>query len=291
MKLILSTIFTLFTITILFSQIGGNQVYKNRNNINRFDKSISNFSSTDSTVTINVNILLNQTADKYILTLGVNQNGKNPKECLAQINKRIDSFITNSKKIGIKKEDIYVDFITQTKIFDFEVKSNNVEQIENGFEIKKNIIIKVDKYENIEKLISEASVYQIYDVIKVDYLNDNTELIYENLLNEAKLILDKKKQNYFKIFNRKLIGQPRANDNFYYLFPKSQYQEYSAYESSELDNYPSSIIKKIARKNKTFYFEGIDYSGFDKVINNSNPTVAIQYILNLTVVYDIEKNL
>ncbi len=290
MNKVLFFCFFLLSVSPIYSQNGGNQIFRNRNYMENVNKSINNFSSTDSTLVVNVNLLLNQVADKYILTLGVNQDGKSPNDCLIKINQRVDNFIAQTQKIGIKKNNLFVDFISQTKIYDFDVKSDNVQEIDKGFEIKKNIIINVEDYSNIEKLISIASENQIYDIIKVDYINDNVDVIYDKLLNEAKLILERKKENYLNKFNRKIIGNPRANDNFYYVFPKTQYQEYSAYGSSEINNYSSSYVKKIARKDKTYFYDGVNYAGYDKVINNANPVVGIQYVLNLTVTYDIEKN-
>jgi len=78
---------------------------------------------------------------------------------------------------------------------------------------------------------------------------------------------------------------------FMRLIQKNQYQEYSAFESSEISSYNSNNhIKKLERKSKTFYYEGVDYSIFDKVLNQENPEIGIQYILNLIVTYDVKKN-
>jgi len=59
-----------------------------------------------------------------------------------------------------------------------------------------------------------------------------------------------------------------------------------------LSNYSSGyqLVKKEERKAKTYFYEGINYSGFDKVINNANPEIGIQYILNLSVKYDLKKS-
>ena len=276
----------------LFAQNKGNSVYKKRNNYgdNNINQ-VRNFSSTDTTLTIEVNVLLNQKADKFMLTLGVSQEGKTPKECIAAINARIENVISKLEKLGIKRDEIFVDFISQTRIYDYDLKEKQAEEKEKGFELKKNLIIRINKFDNIEKIVSEVSEYQIFDIVKVDYINDNIDGIYEKLLIEAKTIADKKRDSYLKKFNPKIIGEPLANDNFYYVFPKSQYQEYNAFESAEIENYSSSsYVKKVARKSKTFYYEGLEYSGFDKVINNADPEVGIQYVLSLSVKYNVSKS-
>lgn len=85
------------------------------------------------------------------------------------------------------------------------------------------------------------------------------------------------------------------NYSLNYIFPASQYQQYSAYESSDFDlmrGYYNNdlMIKKLERKSKTFYYEGISYNGFDKIINNQDPEIGIQYIMNISVKYDFKKN-
>ena len=269
-----------------YSQISGNQSYKGHRD-SASDK--GSFFSNDSTLVIYSNILLNQNADKFKLALGVNQEGKTPKECLEKINKRINSLISKLPT-QIKKQDIYVDFISQTRIYDFETTEKSANEILKGFEVKKNIIITVSDLNLFEQIIAEASEYQIYDIIKVDYINDNVEAIQKELLDIAKNVADKKKDLFISKFNRKTIGNPRAIENFTSSYPKDKYKNYEASESSRVDSYSSSFIKKEARKNQTFYYEGVDCSGFDKIINEANPEIGIQYVLSLSVIYDLVKN-
>lgn len=52
------------------------------------------------------------------------------------------------------------------------------------------------------------------------------------------------------------------------------------------DNY----LKKLERKGKTYYYEGINYAGYDRIINDRSSEIGIQYMLNLSVKYDLKKN-
>lgn len=299
-NLLFIAILTAFTFLNTKAQVGGNQIYRNPNQYDRpvkvFTETNNNYYTTDSTLVISVKVLMNQTADKYKIILGVNEEALTPKKSIEGINQRINGFIKKISSLGIKENNVFVDFISQTKIYDYDIDSNQntVTQKNKGFETKKNIIITVDKYPLIEKIIYEASDFKIYDVIKVDYMNADIDKIQENLLKEAYTVLDKKKDNYFNLFKKDIIGSPTANSGFSYIFPKSQYQNYSAFESSDVsymsNRYDVSYIRKEERKAKTYYYEGTDYSGFDKVINESNPEVGIQYILSLTVKYDLKKN-
>lgn len=297
--------FTFFLIIVSFlnfskAQLGGNQIYRDKNsydypalrNLPEFNN-INSYYTNDSTLIVSVKILMNKTADRYKLTLGVNEEADTPKIALENINKRINGYIKRISLMGIKNDDIFVDFISQTKIYDYNINKDSkvATQKMDGFETKKNIIITVDKHSTIEKLISEASDFQIYDIIKVDYINNDINKIQEDLLKEAYTVFDKKKESYFKLFKKEIIGNPTATSGFTYVFPKSQYQNYTAFESANvIYEYDTRYVKKEERKSKTFYYEGTDYTGFDKVINNADPEVGIQYIMNLNVKYDLKKN-
>ncbi|WP_162088753.1 SIMPL domain-containing protein [Chryseobacterium aquaeductus] len=290
--------FLIFNLTQ--AQMSGNRLYKERNSYSEITNHFpdyKHFYATDSTLTITASILLNQKADQFKLTLGLNEEAENPKKAIENINLRIENFLNKLSSLGIKKKDVYVDFISQTKVYDFDIEGNQkiVTQKIKGFEIKKNIIINTDDHSKIEKMIYEASDFQIYDVIKIDYLSNTIEQIHQNLLKEAHDIISRKRDDYFGRFKHELIGTPIANSSFTYIFPDTQYQQYTAYESSDFDvvrgNYNNdSYIKKLERKGKTFYYEGIKYSGYDKVINNENPEIGIQFMINLSVKYDFKKN-
>lgn len=282
------------------AQVGGNHIYRDKNNYDHtapknlpeFNNSNSYFTN-DSTLVVSVKVLMNKTADHYKITLGLNEEAATPKIAIENINKRINGFIKKISSMGIKNDDIFVDFISQTKIYDYDIHKDAQVTIQkmDGFETKKNIIITVNKHSMIEKLISEASDFQIYDIIKVDYISNDIDKIQENLLQEAYAVFDKKKDNYFKLFKKEIIGTPTATAGFTYIFPKNQYQNYSALESASVTyGYDTRYIKKEERKSKTFYYDGIDSTGFDKVINNSDPEVGIQYIMSLSVKYDLKKN-
>lgn len=289
----------IFSISVK-AQMSGNQVYREQNSYNEISTyypESKHFYATDSTLTINANVLLNQKADRFKITLGLNEESGSSKKAIENINLRIEHFLRRLSSLGIKKEEVYVDFISQTKVYDFDIEPNQklVSQKIKGFEIKKNIIINTSDHSKIEKIIYEASDFQIYDIIKIDYVNTNIEKIHQDLMKEAYAIINRNKDDYLGKFKHELIGNPIANSNFSYVFPKTQYQQYTAYESSDFDvvrgNYNNDYyIKKSERKGKTFYYEGIKYSGYDKIINNENPEIGIQYMVNLSVKYDFNKN-
>ena len=291
-------LFLLTTFTT-FAQISGNQIYENSDynskNYNQTTTTNStSFSINDNNLSFTIKILLNNKADGFVITLGLNEENESVSGCNQKINSRINGFIGKLKVIGIKPEHTYVDFISQTKIYDFTTNDLTAKQFEKGFEIKKNIIISTSNVVNLEKIITLASEYEIYDIIKVDYFNTDLDSIHNSLFDEALRLAESKKVSYLKAFGKRIVGTPSATETFTTLFPKTQYKSYQAYESSEIQtntNARNQYFKKVERKNKTFYYDGMSSAGFDKVINSNQTEVGIQYAITLTITYKIDTSI
>ena len=285
----------LLSSTFCFGQISGNQVYENSSSkTNRYPKH-KTITINNNELSVRISILMNAKADGFIMTLGLNEEAKTVNDCNSKINTRIEAFLGKTKAIGIKKEESYVDFISQTKVYDFTVEGTTASQFEKGFEIKKNIIITTKKILDLEKIITMASEFEIYDVIKVEYFNDNPDAIHTTLFAEALEMATAKKDLYLKSFRKKIVGTPDATENFEVYFPKNQYKNYQAFETAEIENHynnrNTNYMKKLARKNKSFYYDGVSSAGFDKVIHSNQTEVGIQYTLTLTVSYKIDTSI
>ena len=296
-KLIIALL--LLNVLSVSAQISGNQVYgKNNYNGNNYNQETlpnnSKVSINDNVLSVSVKILLNKKADGFVMTLGLNEEDETVAGCSKKITARITGFIERMKSLGVKKENVYIDFISQTKIYDFEVNGMNSEQIEKGFEIKKNIIVSTSNVNSLEKIIALASDFEIHDVIKVEYYNNETDAIHNSLFDEALVLAEAKKIRYMKAFGKRIIGTPTATEEFATVFPKTQYNTYQAFETAEIQtnyNNQSPYLKKIARKNKTFYYDGISSAGFDKVINPNQTEVGIQYVMTITMHYKIDTSI
>lgn len=297
LKLIIALL--LLNVLSVSAQISGNQVYgKNNYNGNNYNQELlpnnSKVSINDNVLSVSVKILLNKKADGFVMTLGLNEEDETVAGCSKKITTRITGFIEKMKSLGVKKENVYIDFISQTKIYDFEVNGMNSEQIEKGFEIKKNIIVSTSNVTSLEKIIALASDFEIHDVIKVEYYNNETDAIHNSLFDEALVLAEAKKIRYMKAFGKRIIGTPTATEEFATVFPKTQYNTYQAFETAEIQtnyNNRSPYLKKIARKNKTFYYDGISSAGFDKVINPNQTEVGIQYVMTITMHYKIDTSI
>ena len=127
----------------------------------------------------------------------------------------------------------------------------------------------------------------------MDYIDEDIEQTYEKMFAAGLKLIESRRDLFLSSSHLKLNGEHRIlQDDFYSLYPKSQYKKYAAFESSHLQvynrEYSETFVKKESRKSKTAYYEGIELSGFDKIINSSNPEIGIQYILTITKIYYLE---
>lgn len=294
MKKILFSIF-IFGCIHASAQISGNQAYGGNNN-NYYGEQRQNrepkksISASGDEFSVSTRVLMNVKPDVLVVTLGVSQEGKTVKECNDTVKKRIDGFIKAIKPLGVKEADVYVDFISQARIYDYQVGDRKATQVEDRFEIKKNIIVRLKNVKAFHEVTDIASEFAIYDIVKAEYINENVDELYARLFDEAVKSIESKKQKYVKAFKVTLSDDFNIiRDSYYSVQPRTQYLQYAAFESADVRGGDQNYIRKEARKAKTFYYQGIDTSSFDKVINPSDPEVCLQYVVEMDIAYHIKK--
>jgi len=300
---ILKTIILLGLAQLTFAQHGANQLYGNQSVSNSYNNQSQTSQSGGgyktiigrNSLTFDVSILMHAPSTNYMITLGLNEEAENAKICNQKINKRIDGFLHSIKKLGVSKDDVYIDFITQNKIYDY-VKTNenehnvNLNQVERGFEIKKNIVLSMNDISEFDTLVEIASLFDIHNIIDVNYQNDNQDEIYEELLEETTKIVEKRKK--LIPHNKHLFEEnPTISIEFYSIQPGNSYKKFQAYESGEISSINSyykskvAVFKKEVRKGNSYYFDRMDNQQFDKVINSITPKVGLQFVMKVHVVY------
>ncbi|OJJ19598.1 hypothetical protein BKI52_22595 [marine bacterium AO1-C] len=287
-----------FISNLAVAQVGGNQVYQaNRNNSRNhpLHYSINNhsISSTDSTLIVGATVLLNKKADYYLFTLSAKANNKTVIQCNKNLNRRIGAFMKDIAKKGINRKNVYVDFVSQIKVYDHKIEGEHIIEFFDGFEIRKNIIIKLKDLNLVDEIIELASKQSFFDIVKLDYHNQEVDKIYDQLFDDAMKIIGKKKAKFLKNSNVSVQEKYRiASVNLAKYLPKNMYNKYDeAFASSTVNtHYSRSYIKKEVRKEKTFYYDGIDNNLLvDKVIDNLSPIVGIQYLMSISVIYRLNK--
>lgn len=282
---------------ISFAQHAGGAALNYQGNSKKYENYQQFVNQGDTAMVVEVAILRNEVADAYVVTFGISQEAKTVSEATTQINTRIAGFIQELKKLGIEDQDFYMDLIMQNRVYDYELQTNNVAKEKlTGFEVKKNISIHYKQRDLIEKITISASKYEIYDLIKVDYIKTDNEKIRQDLLDDVLKILEAKKSQYQKITNIKLQTVSHIiSETFDIQQPMESYATYKAYEAAstddgyDYDNGNSRLRKLNARKMSTFYFSPANNALYDKVINPIIIEPVIQYSLRLKVRYLIQK--
>ncbi len=295
MKNISILICTLFSIAtgMLQAQQSGNSVYGQGYNAphGKYPTKESLYLS-DSTFIIEASVVQNVIADGYVAAFGLSEEGTTLKECNEKIDKRIKEFTDQLTKMGIAKTDIYVDMTSQNKVYDYKMNGELAEEYLQGFELKKNIVVKFAHIGDLDQMVITASNIGIYDLVKVDYIVNDLAAIHTQLFNAATEIINQKKAQYATLTNARLSPASEIyGDQFYSYYPDQLYSSYQAYESGNVtgSGYNNNTTTKNIRKSATYYYDKINYSGFDKVINPYVTEPAVEFVLTLQVKFEIEK--
>jgi len=290
MKSFLAIILLSAIVTVSNAQHSGNAVYGN-NASQYHNPEAKKLYLSDSTFLIEAHVLINTIADDYVATIGVSDTSASLKESSDRINKRIKGFMATLSKFGIRQQDIYVDMTTQTKVYDYTLKHNYAQQYVKGYEIKKNVVIKFKNIADLENMMIEAANFKIYDLAKVDYVVNDLEKINTELFKLAIEVINRKKEMYVMATNCKLNQASQIyGEDYYSYYPQQLYKTYIAEASTDISSeYASQFIKRDLQKPSTVYYDKIDYSGFDKIINPEVTEPAIEFGFTLQIKFQMEK--
>jgi uncharacterized protein YggE len=233
---------------------------------------------------IEANVLMNVKADEYLAVFGLAQEGVTLPDGNKKIDAQINDFIGSLKTLGVKDNDVFVDFITQNRIYDFGVAGNTAREKLSGFEVKKNIAVRYKDKTLLEKMLAAASKALIFDLIKVDYVVSDMTAARDRLLEEASKVIKKKEENYARLLGIKMRPYAIFNEKYNAFFPSEMYSAYVAYESGNVDGGNNMrVVEK--RKTSTYYFNPLQVSEFDSTINPVGVEPVVQLTLYLKVKY------
>jgi uncharacterized protein YggE len=230
---------------------------------------------------------MNVPADEYVAVFAVSQEGATPAECNQKTDAVLNPFIAAVKSLGPGGNDVFVDFIAQTKIYDYHVQDNVAKEELSGFELKKNVSIHYRDKALLDALMQAAANVKIYDLIKVDYLVKDPGPIQNRLMEEAAGIIKRKAAADERLFGIVLASPPQvwvSKPSVYY--PSELYDNYTAAEAEQI--YQPRTAVQNARKTHTFYFNPLTANGFDTVINPVVVEPVVQYTLYLKLKYDLD---
>ncbi len=288
-------IFLIFSLLFFANSIGFAQESGNRNYNQQRRKPTQN--SGVLTVNINgkdyyfveANVAMNVKADAYVAVFGLSQEAMTAAESNDKINRLIAAFTRELESLGVKRNDVFVDFITQNKVYDYTASGNVTTEKFTGFETKKNIAVRYSDREILEKIIAAATKNSIFDLIKVDYVVNDIKSVNARLYEEAVKIVKQKEAAYANSFGIKISPSNVANEKYDVFYPGELYAGYQAFEAGNTYGGYDNNRVILQRKTKTFYYEPLDASDFDSVINPIGIEPMVQFTLYLKVQYELKK--
>ena len=234
---------------------------------------------TDGSTFVEANVLMNVKADEYVAVFGVMQDGPTVAECNQKMDATLKQFTGELKSLGIGDSDLFVDFITQNKIYGFEVTGDVAREKLVGFELKKNVSIHYKDPSMLEKINLAAARSQVFDLIKVDYITEDLEAVRARMAVESQKIIHDKVEAYGKL-GIKLMPVSVAVESFDTFQPAEAYNSYHAFETGSADD-NFRVVEQ--RKNSTLYFEALSPGKFDTVLTpiDLQPRVQATYFLRI----------
>jgi uncharacterized protein YggE len=292
MKKILLVLSIVFVCAIpMLAQESGNRAYGQQRRRPQINNGIlSSYDSKGNLVLfIEADVLYNAKADAYVAVFGVAQEGATADVSNSKVNDVIANFTKSLSSLGIAKSDIYVDFITQNRVYEFAAAgTNTVTEKLSGFETKKTVAVRYKDRAQLEPIISAATKTSIFDLIKVDYVVSDLPAIHQKLFEEATKIIKQKEETSKKSFNVKLSTVAVANEKYDSFFPGELYNAYEAFESGSTNSGYNDNLRVIQRrKSSTLYYEPLDVTDFDSVINAMGIEPMVQFTLYLRVQYSL----
>lgn len=278
---------------VAYSQTGGKRQAE-QNERNKRALSPLEAPPTANTMFVEAGVLMNVKADEYVAIFAVNQECATVPECSQQMDATVAAFTAELQRLGIGKDDLFVDFAAQNKIYSYQVAGSVAKEKLVGFELKKNVAIHYKDKLLLDKLVIAASRSNIFDLIKVDYIVRDTGSVQNRLMEEAAKVIKQKTARYEKLLSIQL--QPPAQvyaERHSIYFPTELYDSYTAFEAEDIspDYYRDReryIVQK-ARKSRTFFFNPLGADGFDVVVNPVVIEPVVQFTLYLKVKYEIEQ--
>jgi uncharacterized protein YggE len=231
---------------------------------------------------IEASVITNLKPDAFVAVFGVSAEAPASAESNDRVNAKIAKLMQQLNPLGITSNDIFVDFITQNRVYDFKVSGGNAAEKFTGFETKKTIAVRYKNRELFEQLVRAAASVQIFDLIKVDYIVSDFEQVRALLFEAAARVIKNKETKYAKSFGVSLIPLGLANEKYDVSYPWEAYQRYQAYETGDASVDGSRVTQ---RKAFTFFYDPFEGSRFDVVLAPMSIEPAVQFTLYLRMQY------
>jgi len=271
-----------------FPQAMGNLMYESNSRI-FFQQAEQPVKATvqGNMLVLEVNAMMNATADSYLAIFHVTQLGQTAEEADSLMNARVNGVIRRVKQVGVKESDVFTDMLSFVPVYELEATrklfSTTYQEVPAGFEIQKNIHIRFADARVLDKLVTAAAKEEIYDLVKVDFFVEKQSACYDTLRMFATKLLQQKLDNLDKLGLRiKESHRTGAEKNGAY-FPLDRYTTYQTRTQSSLNSRRKGQVVNDIRRPQTLFYNKVPYGNFDIVLHAEITEPPVQYTYNLTL--------
>jgi uncharacterized protein YggE len=236
---------------------------------------------------LEVNAMMNATADSYLAIFHVTQLGQTAEEADSLMNARVNGVLRRVKQVGVTESDVFTDMLSFVPVYELEATrklfSRTYQEVPAGFEIQKNIHIRFTDARVLDKLVTAAAKEEIYDLVKVDFFVEKQSACYDTLRMFATNLLQQKLDNFDKL-GLKITESHRtgAEKNGAY-FPLDRYTSYQTRTQSSLNSRRKGQVVNDIRRPQTLFYNKVPYGHFDIVLHAEITEPPVQYTYNLTL--------
>lgn len=267
----------------IFAQAAGNSVYANQNNTGysnsgNVDLGLQQPSNYSFSNMLEANVMINIKATAYTAIFSLTQHGNTIEEVESGMTSRIAIFKNHLQQTGIVESQIFVDPVSLVPQYEIELTekkfSKTLNEVPNGFEMKKNVHITFKNHKEINDIVSTAAKGEVYDLVKVEYAIDNMDAVLTGLRDNALTILMNKKATMEKTGLHLRIIQ--MGEKYGSAYPFERYAQYQAFKTGMAPQFAVQYKKgapqqqvqyNYAEKNKTIYYDKVSDKQFDMIIN------------------------
>lgn len=252
---------------------------------------LGNLSATDpkdSTQSsfLEANVLTNVPADEYLAVLALAQEAPTVAEAQAKLEAQVRELRTALSGLGVGEADVFVDFVTQNRVYDLAVAGNTARERLSGFTVKKNVSVRYADRALLDRMLAAAAKARIFDLVKVDSVLRDPSAIRQKLLEQATAVLKRKEESYSRLLGVRMRAHSVAAEKYNTFFPSEQYSSYVAYEAGSVAGGEElRVVEK--RKTTTSYFNPLPAGEFDTILQPAGPEPQVQMTLYLKVKYTL----
>ncbi|UOX33739.1 SIMPL domain-containing protein [Flavobacterium sediminilitoris] len=264
--------------------------YNSRNQYqNNQVNTIQTTTGNENEMYIQIKGIYNEKASSQRAVFSVLQIGKTAEETTKLMDERLENVIKQLTAFNAEIE-IIIDMISFLPMYDYEIQKKifnpkTYNEKPSGFELKKNLIIKYKKTNDLNTIMNVCAKQEIYDLAKVDYVTSNLDHIRDVLQTKAAEEYKQMLTNYSAIMNTDLFKKEKSlTEGYNTVYPMESYKNYTAYSQASINFAPESTVNNI-RKNNTQFYDASLSKTHTFVVNAdiTEPTIQIFYDLIIKI--------